>query len=405
MMKPRLYIAIPAMDELNYLPSTLSAIARQKTTYPFSVFICINQPDDWWNNDQKRSICLNNQKLHEYLRNYDKFPIHILDRSSKGKGWQRKNYGVGWARKILAEEICDIAALEDIMIMLDADTVFDEHYLESIGDNFIYHKKYPVISVPYYHLLTGDETADRAVLRYEIYLRNWLLNMMDIGSPYGFTALGSAIAIKIWALQKIGGITPLRSGEDFYLLQKLRKMSLVNIWNRLPVYPAARFSDRVAFGTGPAMAKGAGNDWKSYPVYHHTLFKPISHTYQKLDELFIKDIDNPFLRFLREQFKDDKIWIPIRKNFKKFPLFLRAFHEKADGLRIIQFIKQEHAKSLYTDEFSLKENMGKWMGNDIPEFLNKDIMFENMTLEELSSVREILWNLEKERRLLWMLHN
>ena len=42
---PSLRIAIPAMDELEYLPATLDALSVQDSSLHFEVYVCVNQPD------------------------------------------------------------------------------------------------------------------------------------------------------------------------------------------------------------------------------------------------------------------------------------------------------------------------------------------------------------------------
>ena len=377
----KLYIAIPALDELDFLPRTLAAIEKQKTEFPFSVYICVNQPDSWWNNPEKIEICKNNQKLLKYLNSLKSFKsfksLIILDKSSPSNGWKSATHGVGWARKTLFDEILKTANDEDVIISLDADTLFNEFYFQSIGENFS-KNNIEVISVPYYHKLTEDESANRAILRYEIYMRNYFINMHRIGSPYTFTAIGSAIALQIKALRKIRGITPLSSGEDFYLLQKLRKMMPISNYNSELVYPAARFSSRVFFGTGPAMIKGSRGDWESYPIYHHSLFDKIKETYDIIPELFTEDKETEFTNFLKEQYKTDDLWTPLRKNFKTLPQFTRAFHEKADGLRILQFLKAKNNE--------LKISSPLQLGAELVE------------VSLLSEIREALFEKEMELR-------
>jgi hypothetical protein len=348
----KLHIAIPALDELDFLPHTLAAIAQQKTKFSFSVYICVNQPDSWWNDEEKIEICKNNQKLLHFLKEFNDFNIYIINKTSVHKGWSDDKSGVGWARKTLFEEILKTANEEDVIISLDADTLFNERYFQSIGENFI-NNRIDVLSVPYYHKLTEDEDANRAILRYEIFMRNYFINMHRIGSPYTFTAIGSAIALKVKALRKIRNITPLSSGEDFYLLQKLRKMTPISNYNAELVYPAARFSTRVLFGTGPAMIKGSSGDWESYPVYHHSLFDKIKETYDIISELFTEDKETEFIDFLKIQYKTNDLWSPLRKNFKTLPQFTRAFHEKADGLRILQFLKAKNSELNINNEEAL----------------------------------------------------
>ena len=349
-----LYIAIPALDELDFLPHTLAAIAEQKTNFSFSVYVCVNQPDDWWRDNEKIEICKNNQKLLHFLQEFKNFKLNIIDKTSPGYGWKDGNCGVGWARKTLFDEIMKIANDDDIIISLDADTLFNEFYFQSVGENFI-QNKIAVLSVPYYHKLTDNEDANRAILRYEIYLRNYFINMHRIASPYTFTAIGSAIAMKVKTLKKIRGITPLSSGEDFYLLQKLRKMTPIANYNSEIVYPAARFSTRVLFGTGPAMIKGCSGDWESYPIYHYSLFDTIKETYDIIPQLFKEDVETEFIDFLKEQYKTNDLWSPLRKNFKTLPQFIRAFHEKTDGLRILQFLKAMNSNKTHVTSDELEE--------------------------------------------------
>ena len=112
------------------------------------------------------------------------------------------------------------------------------------------------LAIPYYHKLIGNPVNDRLILRYEIYMRHYLLNMLEIGNPYAFTAIGSAMAAKVSAYRKVGGLAPVKSGEDFYFIQKLKKNGKVGNWCETTAFPSSRFSNRVIFGTGRALIKG-----------------------------------------------------------------------------------------------------------------------------------------------------
>lgn len=392
------FVAIPALDELDFLPRTLQCLQHQSRS-DFEVHICVNQPDGWWKDGEKRVICERNQKLIAFLlrQNYS-FPLFLIDKSSPGCGWNDKDYGVGWARKTLFESILTKANDDDILISMDADTTFGEHYVASLMTTFDAHPQWPAVAVPYYHKLTGNEVADRAILRYEIYMRNCFLNLCRIGSPYNFTAIGSAIALKIKTIKKINGITPLKSGEDFYLLQKIRKMAPVGLWNSEMVFPAARFSERVSFGTGPALIKGSRGLWDSYPIYHFSLFDEIKSNYELIDKLYQEDINTKFIAFLKSQFKTDDLWAPLRKNSKDLPHFRQAFHEKADALRILQFCKLEQPKLSLTDEQSLRENYPLLTNDPMPEYLKNDFSFEKLSLDQLQEIREKLFEEENTFR-------
>lgn len=396
-MASHLHVCIPAIDELQTLPMTLDALEAQNCTYPFSIHICVNQPDEWWQIPEKRAICEANQTLLRLLQQRAKNNWTLIDRTTPGNGWQKGNDGVGMARKTLFDNVLNTAQDNDVVVSLDADTLFKPQYLQSIGDLFSQAQKLNAVSIPYYHKLSPDDAASRAILRYELYMRSFLINLFLIESPFAFTAIGSAIAVKVKALKKIGSITPMKSGEDFYLLQKLRKMDFVGNWNTEMVYPAARFSSRVFFGTGPAMIKGNEGNWESYPIYQHTLFQDIKKSYDSIPELFIRDVELPISPFLAQQFKRDNVFAPLRKNSKTEAQFAHAFHEKFDGLRLLQYLKLKQKELAYDDTESLRENFLHFFG-EIPPCLKNISSLESLTTSELDSLRNLLFDYEMHLR-------
>lgn len=397
MEQAHVFIAIPAMDELDTLPLTLQDLQNQTCSLPFEVHICVNQSESYWQTAEKKHICENNRQLLLLLNKWQGLSLRILDRTSPGNGWDDKKFGVGWARKVLFDNILSTAQPDDIIISLDADTRIQPKYVQSIIDNFKQHPRIPAISVPYYHPLTGKEANDRSILRYEFYMRNYAINLYKIGSPYSFTAVGSAIAMRAGALKKIGGITPVKSGEDFYLMQKFRKMAPISNWNEETVYPAARFSDRVFFGTGPALIKGSQGQWDSYPIYPHQSFNSIDETYRRLPELFQQDIQTDFIDFLQEQFNEKDLWQSIRQNVKDLPHFEKAFHAKADGLRILQYLRQRTPRK-HSDEQILFDNLSHWAVERIPKWFQPNLSFQEIEIEQLNQLRNILFELETEER-------
>ena len=98
--------------------------------------------------------------------------------------------------------------------------------------------------------------------------------------------LGSAIAVRAKACRAVGGFDQQRAGEDFYFLQKLVKYGCLALYNPCKVYPSSRVSDRVPFGTGPAVAAFMTEERNSYPIFHHSAFEAIEYTYRQIDALF-----------------------------------------------------------------------------------------------------------------------
>jgi len=397
---PFLYLALPVMDEPDHLPVLLKCLSEQ-TNQRFKLVACVNQPDEWWVNPGKLSVCLNNTLSVNLLNDRYPFETEVIDRSSRGKGWQGKQHGVGFARKTIMDHINQVAHDHDVIVSIDADTTFTDNYLHSLAINFSKNPDVVAMAVPYFHQTPEDPVAARAMLRYEIYMRHYFLNLVRIGSPYAFTALGSAMAIPVWAYRAVRGMTPKLSGEDFYFLQKLRKFGNVLIYNDEVVCPASRFSDRVYFGTGPAMIKGATGDWSSYPVYPTRFFDEIRYTYQILPELFHTPVETPVISFMAEVFREADPIEPLRRNNADLPHFIRGFHEKFDGLRILQFLKRSNELNNTSDEENLAGYLKDcWLAGESEQIVNvlDRYTFRNIPLPEMEKIRIYLYQKEMTAR-------
>ena len=329
-------VAIPILAEQDNLPSLLSRFRRQ-TFRAFTLYLCVN-------NEEQGYGFAENQESLRLLQNVEDLPLVIIDRSSQGQGWTGKKKGVGWARKILFDRIAADLDENELVVSMDADTGFDDDYLESVCNTMNAHPDYTAFCVPYYHPLDGG-SLDRPMLRYECYMRHYLIHLLRIGNPYAFTALGSAMAFPMWAYRRAGGITPLQGGEDFYLLQKLAKTGKVQLHFCHPttflsaVRPQGRVSARVPFGTGPAIAAGIQEMDSRYPFYCEHGFNAIKATYDTFPTLYERDIETPLSSFLRQQLGTDDLWSPLRKNYRTCAHFTRACAERVDGLRILQYLK------------------------------------------------------------------
>jgi glycosyltransferase involved in cell wall biosynthesis len=388
----RIYAALPVMNEPN-LEKTIRCILAQ-TQSPTALYICVNQPEEHKTNPEKKHIFEQNQRTIDFIREiFCKGVLHtptandgeigrmqyaptveIIDKSTIG--WDSKNHGVGWARKILMDTINEVANSEDIIISLDADTEYPPTYFESVKSIFETpckgeaHPRPIALSNPYYHKLTDNEAENRAILRYEIYMRCYHKNLVRIGSPYAFTALGSAMAVTVHAYRKMGGMAPKKSGEDFYFLQQLCKIGRVETKNSVIVYPSNRLSDRVFFGTGPALIKGVGGDWSSYPIYPPKLWDEIANIYQNFESYFSQE----------DFFK-------LKNNSKTDAQLQKFCHEKFDGLRILQYLKSRHLENPQPDEISLSETFKLF---DIQIDLPIDFSFKNAEICVLDNIRNAL---------------
>lgn len=392
-------MALPALNEFENLPTLLKEIKQQKNQN-FTLWVCVNNYEHWRDLPEKQQQVSNNEKSLDLLKNISGLDLRIIDRTSRNKGWQAKKGGVGWARKVLMDAIAEEASGEDIIVSIDADTTYPPDYLAALGKAFKSNPKACGLTVPYYHRLNNNEENNRLMLRYEIYMRNYALNMMRIGNPYGFSALGSAMAFPVWAYKKTGGLTPVISGEDFYFLQKLSKIGKILFWADTIAKPSPRLSDRVVFGTGPALIKGNTGDWSSYPIYHHTIFNNVKQAFDLFPMLFKKDTTTPMDNFLQQQFKDENIWEPLRKNYKDKNNFVRACINKVDGLRILQYLRKQQKTIATDDNLNLVDFLFTFYNKEMNDSFKKhfkDFDFDGTAVCFLDMIRDFMF--EQENRL------
>ncbi len=390
---PNLHIALPAMNERDYIERTLECIKNQSLS-DFHTWVCINQPESYQSNPEKKHICENNARTLQLLKQYNWKNLHILDHTSKGRGWQEGKLGVGMARKTLMDAIAKAAGDTDIIVSMDADTWFGREYLASVKQQFEEHPKALALANPYYHPMVDDDTTSRAMLRYEIYMRYYALNMRFSDTPYCFSPLGSSMAARVSAYKKINGLTPKKSGEDFYFLQKMVKAGQLLMYNHQIVYPGTRLSDRVFFGTGPAMIKGIAGQWSAYPLFNPELFDRVKQTIALFPQLFHAPCPTPMDEYFNTHFREADIFAPLRKNNKDQARFIKACHDKIDGLRILQFLKAHHTAAPRRDEENLSLFIKKFFPHSEISPLLKDLSFSHSGVDILNKIRNFLFETE-----------
>ncbi len=363
---------------MEWLPHTLESLSNQSLK-DLKVWICVNQPESWWSSEEKRPVCENNAQLLQWLeqltvgrvpspdastarwghqpsnpmagrcRAYS-FDVQVIDRSSKGNGWKDRKGGVGAARRAVMDAIAENSDKQDIIVSLDGDTLLDPDYLAELTQSFADNPDAVGYTARYYHKLTGKPDIDRAMLRYEIYLRYYLINLQRIDSPYAFTAMGSALATTVKSYRRVGGMTPKKSAEDFYFLVKLAKSGRLIYGDNARVYPASRESERVIFGTGQAILNGFDIMRTRYPIFASALFDDIAATTAKFPDLFDRDIELPLSDFLRETLNCEDLWEGLRKNHTTRERFVRACHERVDGLRLFQYLRSNNNSAVRDEE-------------------------------------------------------
>jgi hypothetical protein len=84
--------------------------------------------------------------------------------------------------------------------------------------------------------------------------------------------IGSAFAVRADAYVLRGGMNRRQAGEDFYFLQNLVQLGNVGEISSTKVYPSARLSNRVPFGTGPILQKWMNGEKDLAVTYNFKAF-------------------------------------------------------------------------------------------------------------------------------------
>lgn len=186
--------------------------------------------------------------------------------------------GVGWARKLVMDEAARRMDQEGVLLCLDGDCTVDKNYLQVVYDYFQQHPSCHAASIYFEHRLDHLGTEERqAIVQYELHLRYLVQVMRWAGHPFAFHTVGSAMAVRRKPYLMQGGMNTRQAGEDFYFLQKFIEIESLHEIRQTTVYPSARVSGRVPFGTGRAMQSllVSSAEWKTtdFEVFH--LIKPL----------------------------------------------------------------------------------------------------------------------------------
>ena len=128
----------------------------------------------------------------------------------------------------------------------------------------------------------------------------------------------------------------------------------------------------------------------SYPLYPHEAFRSVAETYSMFPVLYDKNVDTPMTQFLCRQLKCDEIWQPLRKNFKTRELFVHACTERADGLRILQYLKTIPLRPA-EEELHLFCNSHRIS-------ISNNFSFRTSSIAEINTLRDALHILEQSMR-------
>ena len=250
----KLSVVIPCYNEPDII-STLSSLNGCNPIEGTEVLIIINEPRDC-----HPDITTQNNKSLDEIRKWQASEnlnftllVHYLIAPIK-------DAGVGFARKIGMDEAArrfeNIGYAKGVICCFDADSICSKNYLQSIYNHFYLEKKKPHAAAIYFeHPIPENESHASGIIQYELHLRYYVQALRYIGYPYAHHTVGSSMAVRSDIYQKVGGMNKRKAGEDFYFLHRVMPTgNFIDIADTT-IYPSARISDRVPFGTGKAMEK------------------------------------------------------------------------------------------------------------------------------------------------------
>ncbi|WP_085299767.1 glycosyltransferase family protein [Cognaticolwellia mytili] len=218
--------------------------------------------------------------------------------------------GVGLARKIGADLAADLFLRGRIVSpwihSSDADAhlpdnYFSAHSTENIAVTHLVEAKIAVATCCNFYHHSEQPKIHQANKLYETALRYYVAGLHFAQSPYAYFTIGSILSFDIYAYCQVRGFPKRSAGEDFYLLNKLAKLGTVLYIPEVTIKLDARPSERVPFGTGPAVKSiiTLTEQARDYTYYNPKVFIELKTCLLAFDSLWqYRDEPQIWLKFL-----------------------------------------------------------------------------------------------------------
>lgn len=280
----------------------------------------------------------------------------LVDRFTQGRSIPAAQ-GVGLARKIGADIALSFIAKNIVqrpwIWNSDADVHLPEDYFSAIGASqksgsaaCIYpfrHTATHIASGPA-HAKPVCANVDAATQLYEKSLHYYVAGLRWAGSPYAFHTLGSTLAVHSEYYARVRGFPKRAGAEDFYLLNKLAKTGAVETLSSTVIKIESRSSDRVPFGTGPAVEKllALPNLSEARLFYHPDIFSELKTWLTALPKLFTCTLEELDLKHITlvalSRLNTEAAIEHARQQSSTTEGFCRQMNTWFDGFRSLKFI-------------------------------------------------------------------
>lgn len=264
----------------------------------------------------------------------------------------KKQAGVGLARKIGMDEAVDRLEQVDnpqgLIICLDADTIVQPNYLQVLLDTYRTLPKKEAFTIHFEHPLEGKKFSSgiyEGIIFYELFLRYFIEGLRVAGYPYAFHTVGSAMAVRSHAYQKMGGMNRRQAGEDFYFLHKFTQRGKVHEIHDTAVIPSPRASDRVPFGTGKAIQAWLDTPGQAYMGYHPELFFSLKEFLASFPSSYgslVWNVPLCFRDFLEEEKLTEK-GKEAKSHVASQAAYVKRLYQWLSPLKVLQIIRAGQA--------------------------------------------------------------
>ncbi|MBF0422322.1 MAG: glycosyltransferase [Magnetococcales bacterium] len=283
--RPRLICVIPCHNEPDPLMTLESLVGCQQPDGPVEVMVVVNgsEADD---DDVRRRNQQSVELLEFWARTHADCFFKLWIRYYPDL--PRRHAGVGLARRLGMDEACErllqtSAQCPGIIVALDADCRVAPDYFVALVQHFTIHSGMVGGSIYFQHPLEGL-SADhrRGIVGYELHLRIYRQGQRYAGFPHAFHTVGSAMAVRADVYRRLGGMNLRKAGEDFYFLQKVMAHGPFSDITTTTVFPSARLSNRVPFGTGRAMTHWHQGDEDRFTTYDIRIYQELRPFFQSV---------------------------------------------------------------------------------------------------------------------------
>lgn len=346
-------ITIPCLNEPEILRTLESLWDCEPITSTCEVIVCVNDSEI----SSEKVKAFNRDTYNQLLQWKENDRPGLVLHPIYAPSVKAKFAGAGMARKIVMDEaVRRLAAVHNpqgVIVGLDSDCLVSKNYLQEIERVFTTQSSCFAATLNFRHRVEEmDDLRQQAGIRlYEDYLHYYKQALEYTGFPNAIYTIGSAFAVRAEAYIKQGGMNRRQAGEDFYFLNKLTHLGKLSEITDAWVYPSARVSDRVPFGTGAAMNKWMNQTEDLSLTYRFQAFRDLKHLFDHADH-FYKNNSSSYPEVFSSLPLTVKDYLhsiafearieEMNANSSSLPSFRKRFYQAFDAFQVLKFLNRVH---------------------------------------------------------------